>query len=90
MSHLNRNLVIVIALAAVFVFFVPIVPSTLTTNADIPCALHPGYFCPFVSPSIQNPSEMVTYHLWSSISYSLWSLGIVYTPDLGGGLWLID
>lgn len=87
----RRNVAVLLGIVAViaFVFFVPIVPSTFATDSTMPCALHQGYFCPFGSPTSQNPSGMITYHLWSSLSYSIWGMGTVYSPDSGDGLWFI-
>ena len=39
-----------------FAFFVPIVPSTFTTDSTMPCALEGGLFCPLGTPTSQNPS----------------------------------
>jgi len=82
MRRVTKAVIIGIAVILAFVFFVPIVPSTFTTNATMPCALE-GYPCPLGSITSQNPSGMVTYHLWFSLSYSEWSVGIVYSPDFG-------
>jgi hypothetical protein len=80
----RRATVVIVGIVVIlaFIFFVPIVPSTFTTNATMPCALE-GYPCPLGPITSANPSGMVTYHLESSLSYSEWGMGIVYSPDFG-------
>ena len=86
MRRATKAVIIGIAVILAFVFFVPVVPSTFTTNATMPCALE-GYPCPLGPISSQNPSGMITYHLWWSLSYSVWGVGLVYSPDFGV-IWL--
>jgi hypothetical protein len=82
MRRTAKATVIGIVVILAFVFFVPIVPSTFTTNATMPCALE-GYPCPLGPITSQNPSGMIMYHLWFSLSYFEWGAGIVYSPDFG-------
>jgi len=86
MRRATKAVIIGIAVILAFVFFVPVVPSTFTTNATMPCALE-GYPCPLGPISSQNPSGMITYHLWWSLSYSVWGVGLFYSPDFGV-IWL--
>jgi hypothetical protein len=91
MKHLRRKLFVAVGIGAVliFVFFVPVAPSTITTNEWMPCALQ-NTFCGLNGPTSQNPSGELTYHLYSSISFSVCGIGTVYSPDPNGGLWFIS
>jgi hypothetical protein len=86
MRRTAKATIVGIVVILAFVFFVPIVPSTFTANATMPCALE-GYPCPLGRITSQNPSGTITYHPWFSLSYSEWSVGIVYSPDFGV-IWL--
>jgi hypothetical protein len=77
---------LVVGAAIVFVvafFFAPLVPSTVTTNEDLACELQ-GLPC-----ALTYPTSTVTYYLYTSPSYASFGVGIVYSPDNGGGLWFI-
>ena len=82
MRRTVRAAIVGIVVILALVFLVPIVPSTFTTNATMPCALE-GLPCALGPITSQNPSGMITYHLWFSLSYSEWGVGIVYSPDFG-------
>jgi len=83
---MRRKMKIGVGVAILFVaafFFAPLIPSTVTTNVDLACELQR------LPCSQANPTNTVTYHLYTSPSYASVGVGIVYCPDIGGGLWFI-
>jgi len=84
---MKRTTKVAVGVATVFIvafFFAPLIPSTVTTNVALSCELQR------LPCSLAYPTNPVTFHLYTSPSYASFGIGIVYSPDIGGGLWLID